>query len=97
MDDTNETLQEEQEEALIKVGKDAKTLLQDRVFMDAIQRMSNYFTSAMFLTEPHESKKREGLYHQAISLQAVVDLLAQDVSVAEDILSRREATKESNQ
>lgn len=83
-----------EEDALIQASAEAKALLESPVFINTVNRMSDYFTRTMFLTEPHEAKKREGLYYQAISLQAVVDYLAQEVTVGEEILHRREETKE---
>lgn len=72
-------------EVLLERGRESKELLGNPVFLRTVNRLAEQFTSSLFTTQPHDTAGRESLYHQAVSLQAIVDLLAQDVQVAEEI------------
>lgn len=84
----------EEEDTLIDRGMEARGLMESPCFLNTVARLSELFSRSMFATEPHESKKREGLYYQALALQAIVDLLAQDVQIGEHIARNREEPQE---
>jgi hypothetical protein len=81
--------QEQRENALIEAGLAAKALLESEHFNSVLSRLASFFSEALFATEPHESKKREMYYNNTVALQAIVDLLYQDVAACDEIIEAR--------
>lgn len=88
MDDA-ELERKQQEDALVQAGLEAKEILTSPAFSSTISRLSKGFSDSLFNTRPDETVLRERYYSLSLSLQAIVDLLVQDVSAADEIIEAR--------
>lgn len=88
MDDA-ELERKQQEDALVQAGLEAKEILTSPAFSNTISRLSKGFSDSLFNTRPDETVLRERYYNLSLSLQAIVDLLVQDVSAADEIIEAR--------
>jgi hypothetical protein len=88
MDDA-ELERKQQEDALVEAGMEAKDILTSPAFINTVTRLSKGFSDSLFNTRPDEVVIRERYYNLSLSLQAIVDLLVQDVSAADEIIEAR--------
>ncbi len=79
----------QQEDAMVQAGLEAKDTLTSAAFINTVSRLSKGFSDSLFNTRPDEAVIRERYYNLSLSLQAIVDLLVQDVSAADEIIEAR--------
>lgn len=93
----NEVVDREQEEALVKAGFDAETLLSDPTFTGVVNQVIEHTFSVFTGTTSDEADKRESAFMAYRGIADIVDTLRQRVGIKNQILESRPDTDDNNQ
>ena len=78
------------ENEVVTIGGYCEALMRDDTFNMLVKEFQEQSVRAMLVTEPHEHKKREGIYAEIRGFDQFIGLLRTYVEQAQDILKKND-------